>query len=82
MYAFRIGRPIPPPLAVFSEKRLVTGNLTEEQILDIINDYEPEQVLIERFELPVLKALLGDDYDTLYAREEINLYLRKDLKGK
>jgi hypothetical protein len=58
MYAFRVGRPVPPNLATFSQKRLATGSLTEEDILAAMREYRPEQVLIARFEIPALEAYL------------------------
>jgi hypothetical protein len=82
MYAFRIGSSIPPPLAVISEKRLVTGNITEDQIITFIDKEKPEQVMIGRFRFTKLKTSLQDDYRPLYIRGRRYLYLRKDLKGK
>lgn len=78
MYAFRVGVPVPPPLSVISDKRLVTGNLTEEKIIDMINEYEPEQIFIGRFEFPELESFLQEDYKILYTRGKRTLYLRKD----
>lgn len=80
MYAFRIGRLIPPHLAVISRKRLVTGNLTEEQIIEIIDEYKPEQVMIGRFRYPTLFTYLEDDYKTLYSRGRRKLFLHKDAR--
>jgi hypothetical protein len=77
MYAFWIGAPVPPPVAVISDKRLVTGNLTEDQIITAVEEYQPEQVLIGRFELPKLNQLLDDEYRLLYSRGKRSLYLRK-----
>jgi hypothetical protein len=78
MYAFRVGIPVPPPLSVISDKRLATGNLTETQIIDMINKYKPEQIFLGRFEFPELKSFLQDDYKILYTRGKRTLYLRKD----
>jgi hypothetical protein len=80
IYAFRVGLSVPPPLAVTSEKRLETGELTEEQIIAIVDEYRPEQVLIGRFKLPALEDFLRDDYrrNRFWGRK--HLYLLGELK--
>ena len=80
MYAFRVGLPVPPPLAVMSEKRIVTGELTEAQIIAIVQQVRPEQVLLGRREFPELEAVLKQDYRLLYSRGKRQLYLRKDIR--
>jgi hypothetical protein len=68
IYAFEAGLVVPPPAAVTSMKRLLTGELTEDMLLDIIRTYRPEYVVLERY-YPVLTQAfmqaLGDDYDLL-----------------
>ena len=80
IYAFRVGLPVPPPLAVISEKRMVTGNITEAQIIEIIDEYKPGQVLMGRFKLPALEAFLRDDYRRNYFWGKKHLYLLGELK--
>jgi hypothetical protein len=80
IYAFRAGLSIPPPLAVASEKRWETGELTEEQIIAIVDEYRPEQVLIGRFDLPTLEGLLRDDYRRNHFWGKKHLYLLGELK--
>jgi 4-amino-4-deoxy-L-arabinose transferase-like glycosyltransferase len=80
MYAFRVGRPVPPNLATFSQKRLATGSLTEEDILAAMREYRPEQVLMARFEIPALEAYLQEDYTLILSEEFFRLFLRNDLK--
>jgi hypothetical protein len=82
IYAFRIGKPVPPPLAVISEKRLVTGNLTEAQIIESIREYNPEQVVIGRFIFPSLGQHLRDNYQLIYSRERMRVYVRKGIKDE
>ncbi len=77
MYAFRAGLAVPPDIAVFSEKRIVSGNLTEEEIIGIVDEYHPEQILIARFRLPELEEHIQDDYKIIYTRGKRNLYLLK-----
>jgi len=45
MYAFLTDLAVPPYLAVISGKRIASGDLTEEQIINTISQYQPEQVL-------------------------------------
>jgi 4-amino-4-deoxy-L-arabinose transferase-like glycosyltransferase len=79
MYAFRVGRPVPPNLATFSKKRLVTGSLTEEDILLAMREYQPEQVLIARFEIPSLEEYLQQNYTLISSEEFFRLFIRNDL---
>ncbi|MBK9924194.1 MAG: glycosyltransferase family 39 protein [Anaerolineales bacterium] len=80
MYAFRIHRPVPPNLATFSQKRLSTGSLTEEDILLAMREYHPEQVLIARFEIPALEDYLKENYTLVASEEFLRLFIRNDLK--
>jgi len=80
MYAFRVGRPVPPNVATFSSKRLATGSLTEEDILTAMRDYQPEQVLMARFEIPALEAYLQENYTLILSVEFFRLFLRNDLQ--
>lgn len=82
MYAFRAGLLVPPYLGFITEKRLATGEVTEEQILQIIQEYRPEQVLMGRRVYPLLTQYLQVNYRLLYERGKRDLYLRKDLKGQ
>ncbi len=77
MYAFRIKASVPPSLAVFSDKRILTGGLSEEQILVAIAAYRPEQVFIGRFNFPAVRDYLQEDYRLLYERGKRALYLRQ-----
>lgn len=79
IYAFRVHRPVPPILATFSSKRLATGSLTEEDILTAVQQYRPEQVLIARFDIPVLEAYLEENYRLVLSVEYFRLFLRNDL---
>jgi hypothetical protein len=79
MFAFRVGRPVPPVLATFSSKRLATGSLTEEDILNAMREYQPEQVLMARFEIPALEEYLQENYTLMLSPEFYRLFLRNDL---
>jgi len=77
MYAFRIKASVPPNLVVFSDKRILSGHLSEEQILSTIAEYLPEQVFIGRFDFPAVQAYLQEDYRLLYERGKRSLYLKR-----
>lgn len=79
MYAFRTVLPIPPPIAVITRKRLDTGYLTEDQIIDAVREWKPEQVLLGRFNFPDLEKYLEEDYRLIHSRIHMKLYVRKDL---
>jgi hypothetical protein len=82
IYAFRAGLISPPYLSFVTAKRLSTGELTEEKIIAVIQEYRPEQVLIGRNEFPMVKQYLQEDYRLIYERSKRFLYFRKDLKGQ
>lgn len=80
MYAFRAGIPVPPELAVISGKRFAAGELSEQDIIAVVDEYHPEQVLVGRFELPLLEQHLAHSYLPILEREdELKLYVRADL---
>lgn len=80
MYAFRRGLMVPPELAVFSSKRLATGELNESQIIHVIETYQPEQVMIGRFDLPDVIDYLEENYVHVYDQGFKDLYIRSDLE--
>ncbi len=79
MYAFREGLLVPPELAVLSSKRVETGNLTGNEMQAAIQRYQPEQILIGRFDFPGLGQELQTHYRLIYDRADIQLYVRNDL---
>jgi hypothetical protein len=48
-YAVQAGLVVPPPIAVLSRKRLESGTITREMLRDVLQEYEPPYVLLERF---------------------------------
>ncbi len=81
MYAFIVKKPVPPILATFSRKRLVTGSLSDDDILTAMRDYHPEQVLMARFIIPELETYLQKNYTLVSSPEFFRLFVRKDLKA-
>jgi len=77
MFAFRSGRDIPPELAVFSNKRLTTGWLTEDEVIAAIREHQPRLVLFARFGLPEVQSYVQGEYTLIYAYYPFRLYLRE-----
>lgn len=49
IYPFYAGLRVPPEIAVFSRKRFFGENLNNQILLDVMQRYHPEQVLLTRF---------------------------------
>ena len=79
MYAFRAGLSVPPYLVVSSQKRMVTGSLNEGQVLEIVREWRPEQVLLGRFYFPAVTEYLEAHYRLISPDSGKRLYLRNDL---
>jgi len=94
MYAFRAGYAVPPNLSVTSHKRLVTGNLTDQEILRTIAEQKPQQIVLSwRFsnelKRSILQAIRGR-YTLVYHGVQVYLddrqipvevYVRADIAG-
>lgn len=48
IYAFYADLLVPPEIAVFSYKRVKTGQLKHEVLYSVLQDYRPEQILLSR----------------------------------
>ena len=46
MFPFRAGLTTPPNIAVFTHKRIVTGALTSQDLVDAVDRFQPEQVVL------------------------------------
>lgn len=79
IYAFYANLSIPPDLAVFSSKRLETGELTEAEVFAEIQEGKPELVLFGRFDFPTIRTYLEKHYRLLNEREGQYLYVLKGL---
>lgn len=80
MFAFRARLLVPPNLAVISKKRLRTGNLTEQDMIDTIKTYRPEQILFKRDRYLFVERFLEEDYEIRLSRgKRTHLYFRNDL---
>jgi hypothetical protein len=81
IFAFRFGLPVPPNLIVFSLKRVRSELLTEKEILETIQDYHPEQILVGE-KTPGLGPYLAQYYHLVYTRRNVDLYIRNDIIAK
>jgi 4-amino-4-deoxy-L-arabinose transferase-like glycosyltransferase len=82
MFAFITGIPVPPDLAVITSKRLATGALTNEEVLQTLETYKPEQVLIGRFSIPAAEIYMRDrNFVRVDEAPNARLYIRKDIIG-
>lgn len=83
IYPFRANLLVPPHLAVISAKRMETGNLTEQDLIDNVQEWKPEQILMARFDLTEFNQFLKQDYRVIQTFPRSSpggtLYLRKTL---
>jgi hypothetical protein len=75
MIAFRAGYPVIPELAVITEKRLISGDISDADILESVQEWQPEQVLIGRFDLPLVMDYLDEEYELISTSGGMRLYL-------
>jgi 4-amino-4-deoxy-L-arabinose transferase-like glycosyltransferase len=78
IFAFLADLPVPPNLAVLSQKRLLTGQLTQEEIISTLEAYSPEMILNGRFTLPAVEAYMRTrNFTRIDSTEKYRLYLRR-----
>jgi hypothetical protein len=75
---FRLGLSAPPSMVVFSNKRIQTGFLTEDEVYQALEDYKPEQVLL-RGKMGGLEGYLRERYQLVYTHRQLDLYIRNEL---
>ena len=79
IYPFYAGLPVPPEIAVFSRKRFFGENLNNQILLDVMQRYQPEQVLLTRFKDdlladPEFAGYLAAHYTEIQAAPEYVYY--------
>lgn len=86
IYPFYAGLKVPPEIAVLSLKRVLTGKLTYDQMLEIMQTYQPEQIVLSKFKdsmasHPRAGKYLTTHYIKIYENEAIGIdyYLLKEL---
>lgn len=80
LYPFYAGLRVPPEIAVFSRKRLISGDLTPSVMVEILQRYRPEQVLLTRFKDDLLADAgfadyLATHYTKVYDNPDVAYYL-------
>ncbi|MBV7331484.1 glycosyltransferase family 39 protein [Chloroflexi bacterium TSY] len=84
-YAFVANIPVPPPIAVLSRKRLETGIITEEIMLNVVRDYQPEHLLLERFLYTYSPAFMDNvkqTYDLMFEADQAQYYRHQNYQRK
>ena len=79
IYAFRSGIPVHPYLAVITEKRYITGQPSQEEILSILLETKPEQVILSRFHFPAVQEYMETRN---FVRVDSSLRSRHYVKGE
>lgn len=86
LYAFYAGLSVPPETAVLSLKRVLSGTISNEDMLNILKTYQPEQILLSNLRDnlendPKTRQYLQTYYVKLYVNNDMNLnyYLSKQL---
>ncbi|MCP4164845.1 MAG: glycosyltransferase family 39 protein [Chloroflexi bacterium] len=77
-YAAKAGLLVPPSLAVFTKKRITSGALSDDMLMEVLTDYEPQVLLLERFidrYGPELMAMVEQKYDLLYTFGKTRYYI-------
>ncbi|MGI2902396.1 ArnT family glycosyltransferase [Tolypothrix sp. VBCCA 56010] len=75
IYAFYAGLRVPPEMAVISYKRLNSGDLTSKQLLTILQNYCPEQMVLGRWISQIksdsdFMAYINENYSKIYTDEK------------
>ncbi|MFE1746642.1 ArnT family glycosyltransferase [Coleofasciculus sp. H7-2] len=85
IYAFYAGLPVPPEIAVMSDKRFRSGNLTFDDIIAVLKKYRPEQIVLARWIQTFknnnqFRTYLDENYSKTYEDEKgtVEHYLLKE----
>jgi 4-amino-4-deoxy-L-arabinose transferase-like glycosyltransferase len=79
--AFYTGLKVPPELAVFSTKRIASGSLSDAKLTQILQTYQPEQVLLGRYPKveAALTPYLNRHYRKRYEKDKVTQYVLKSV---
>lgn len=81
IYAFHAGLPTIPELAVIPAKRIWSGRLTETKILSILEQYRPEQLLLEKWRKPPeWREFIKLNYTPAFEDEQYVLYVSNAIR--
>ncbi|MBW4611607.1 MAG: glycosyltransferase family 39 protein [Hassallia sp. WJT32-NPBG1] len=86
IYAFYAGLRVPPEMAVISYKRFNSGDLTSKELLAILQNYCPEQMVLGRWISQIksdsdFMAYVNENYSKTYTDEKntVEHYLLKEV---
>jgi hypothetical protein len=71
--------PIISEIAVLPKKRFWAGLITYKDIVNILEEYNPGQILIKNDDDPLLSAWVTNDYLLVYEDDERRLYIAKRI---
>lgn len=82
IYGIHSGLRVPPEIAVFSLKRLRSGNLNSKTLIQVLDVYKPEQLILSRFKKNILqnkqiRAYIQQHYVKVYSSQKVDLYRRQ-----
>jgi hypothetical protein len=76
-YAFQAGAAVPPPVAILTRKRLESGQISEETLLQVLDTYHPTYVILERF-IPLYSASfmarIEREYTLMWKNQQTRYY--------
>ena len=79
IFAFLTQLPVPPNLAVITQKRLLTEDLTDAEIAETLEAYAPEMILNARFVLPVVSEYMRSrNFSRIDETLKYRLYLQRN----
>lgn len=85
IYAVYVGQRVPPEIAVLSFKRVLTGSVNHDKMLEILKKYYPEQIVLGRYREqlrvhPAINQYIQQHYVMVYGGDtaEADYFLRKD----
>ncbi|MBE9177766.1 glycosyltransferase family 39 protein [Oculatella sp. LEGE 06141] len=86
VYAFAAGLPVPPEIAVMSRKRFNSGALTFDDLLTVLQTYQPEQIVLAKYINRIkaydpLRKYINQNYVKTYRNKDnqIEHYLSKTI---
>jgi hypothetical protein len=86
IYAFYAGLRVPPEMAVISYKRFNSGDLTSKELLAILQNYCPEQMVLGRWVSQIksdsnFMAYVNENYSKTYTDQKntVEHYLLKEV---
>lgn len=82
LYPFYAGLPTPPELAVIPLTRRWSGNITESEILNVVREYHPEQLVLtpNTCQAPEWKSFLGRNYTLAYENQWYELFVANEIR--